>query len=208
MKKALLVALCFVIVSFMLVEGTFALPDLDTVFQEITALLQNGMPEQGGAGTQVHVELVCDDKPQSLFPGGSVSRSIHVQNSGKGDVYFRLVYAVQYDAQSWPKLDIRFAAGDAFAEHAWKDITIGSLPYKMKVFTYTKALPAGAASPEVDISIAMDASMTSEQIARYRSDFLQTQVLAIDPAPFTEKGYATAEAALDMALPLNTLSPF
>jgi len=208
MKKALLAALCFIIVSLMLVNGTFALPDFSEVFQVVAELFENGIPEHGGPGTAVHVDLVSDNTPQSLYPGSEVSRAFRVNNLGTGDVYFRLVYAVQYDAESWPHLNIRFTAGSGFAEHAWKDITIGSTPYKMKVFTYTDALPAGSASPEVSISIAMDTAVTSGQLSRYRSDFLQTQVLAINPAPFTDEGYTTAAAALDLALPLDTLNPF
>ena len=208
MKKALLAGLCFVLIGFMLVDGTFALPDFNEIFQVVAELVEKGWPKQGGVGTAVHVDLVSDDEPQNLFPGSRVSRSFQVKNLGEGNVYFRLVYAVQYDAESWPKLDIRFTAGAGFTEHDWKDIAIGGAPYKMKVFTYTEALPANAVSPEVSISIAMDTAVTSEEISRYRSDFLQTQVLAIEPAPFTEKGYTTAEAALNMALPLDKLSPF
>lgn len=208
MKKALLAALCFVLVSFVLVNGTFALPDFNEVFQAVAELFENGIPEIGGAGTAVHVALISDDKPQRLFPGGSVSRVFHVQNRGAGEMYFRLVYAIQYDAESWPSLDVRFTAEEGYIEHDWQNITIDGTPYKMKVFTYTKALSAATDSPAVSISIAMDTAVTSEQVARYRSDFLQTQVLAIDPTPFTEKGFTTAEAALDKALPLNTLNPF
>lgn len=208
MKKALFAALCFILVSLVLVNGTFALPDFDEVFQVISELLEDGIPEIGGEGTAVHVKIISDDEPQNLYPGSEVSRTFKVQNLGTGSVYFRLVYAVQYDAESWPKLDIDFAAGSGFTEHAWQDITIGNTPYKMKVFTYTSALPVGSSSPEVSITIAMDTTVTSDQITRYRSDFLQTQVLAIDPTPFTEKGHTTAEQALNMALPLDTLSPF
>ena len=208
MKKALLAALCFIIVSLVLVNGTLALPDFDKVFQVVAELLENGVPEQGGAETAVHVSLVSDEERKSLFPGGEVARSFRVQNLGEGDVYFRLVYAVQYDAESWSKLDVRFTAGSGFKEHDWKDISVDNTPYKMKVFTYTKALPVDTSSPEVTISIAMDPSVTSEEIGRYRSDFLQARALAIDPAPFAEKGYAAAETALDMALPLESLNPF
>lgn len=210
MKKALLAASCFIIVSLMLVNGTFALPDLDKVFADLTSLLgmENGLPQIGGEGTAVHVELVSDDEPRNLYPGSEVSRAFHVQNLGTGDVYFRLVYAIQYDEESWPHLDIDFTAGNGFTEHGWQDITIGSTPYKMKVFTYTNALPVDSASPEISITIGMDTAVTSEQVSRYRRDFLQTQVLAIDPTPFIEKGYSTAVEALDLALPLDTLKPF
>jgi len=208
MKKALLAALCFIIVSLMLVNGTFALPDFSEVFQVVAELFEKGIPEQGGLGTAVHVELISDQTPQNLYPGGEVSRDFHVKNLGTGDVYFRLVYAIQYDEESWPHLDIRFTAGEGFTEHGWQDITIGSTPYKMKVFTYNTALHTETFSPEVSIFIAMDSTVTSAQLRRYRSDFLQTQVLAIDPAPFTERGFGTAGEALDLALPLDTLNPF
>lgn len=208
MKKALFAALCFILVSLVLVNGTFALPDFDDVFQTVTELLEKGIPKMGGAGTAVHVKIVSDDTPQNLYPGSAVSRDTSVRNLGTGHVYFRLVYAVQYDADSWNHLDIDFTAGAGFAEHDWQDISIDNTPYKMKVFTYTEPLAAGAISPEVNISIAMDASITSAQVANYRSDFLQIQALAIDPTPFTEKGYTTAEKALNMALPLDTLNPF
>lgn len=206
MKKALLAALCFILVSLVLVNGTFALPDWKEVFQSVAALVEDGIPEQGG--TAVHVELVSNDGATRLFPGGAVSRVSHVKNLGDGNVYFRLVYAVQYVEESWNDLTIRFAAGAGFEESGWIDTTSSGRPYRMKVFTYTGELPAGTSSPEVSISIAMDADVTSEQLARYSDDFLQMQALAIDPAPFAEKGYATAKAALDAALPLNSLKPF
>ena len=210
MKKALLAGLCFVLVGFLLVGGTFALPDLDKVFADLTSLLgrEAGLPEIGGAGTAVHVALLSDDTPQQLFPGGAASRTTCVQNEGNGPVYFRLCYAIQYDAESWPLLDVHFAAGEGYVTSEWRDITIGVTPYKMKVFTYRSSLSEGDKSPGITLTIAMDEAITSEMIARYRSDFLQTQVLAIDPAPFTEKGYTTAQQALDLALPLGTLNPF
>lgn len=209
MRKALLLGLCFVMVCLMLISSSFALPDLNEVFADLTDTLGGalGLPVQGGAGTPVHVTLLADDTPQRLFPGGSASRIARVRNAGEGSVYFRLVYAVQYDPESWPQLDIRFTAEESYAESGWQDISIGGTPYRMKVFTYTQALVAEADSPGVALTIAMDSSVTSEQISRYRSDFLQTQVLAIDPTPFAEIA-PTAVQALDMALPLDSLNPF
>lgn len=211
MKKAfmaLLAGLCFVCVSCMLVNGSYALPSFDSVFQAVGELLEKGIPELGGAGTAVHVDLVSDAGEQNLFPGGSVSRSFHVENLGSGAVCFRLACAVQYDAETWDQLDIRFSPGTGFTEHPWQEISISGTPYRMKVFTYNQALAKGEASPGIGISIAMDSAVTSRQIDRYRSDFLQAQVLAIDPEPFIEKGYDTAAKALDMALPLENLNPF
>lgn len=206
--KALLAGTCFVLISFMLVNGTFALPDFDDVFKAITELGEKGIPEFGGEGTKVNVRLVSDGENQRLFPGGKVAQNTHVENLGNGEVYFRLVYAIQYDKESWKYLDIDFDAGEGFSDDGWKDISVSGTNYKMKVFTYTKALNANADSPNVRITIGMDTAFTSEQISRYKSDFLKVQVLAIDPAPFNEKGYSTAEAALDMALPISTLNPF
>ena len=108
MKKAILAALVFIVVGFALVNGTFALPDLEEVFQTVTQLLEKGMPEPGG-GT-VDVALVTDDTPQQLYPGGAASRVTCVRNEGTGPVYFRLVYAIQYDRDSWDKLTITFDA--------------------------------------------------------------------------------------------------
>lgn len=207
MKKALLAGLCFVLVSFMLVNGTLALPDLDKVFADLTEMLgQLGLPTPDTDGV-VDVALVSDDTPQQLYPGGVASRTTWVHNEGSDAVYFRLCYAIQYDEASWDKLTITFNA-DAYEQTDWRDIIIGGTPYRMKVFTYAQALIPGVDSPAVTLTIAMDESVTSEEITRYRSDFLHTQVLAIDPEPFTEQGYSTAEGALDLALPLATLNPF
>lgn len=205
MKKALLAALAFIAAGFLLVNGTFALPDLDEVFKTVTQLLEKGIPEPGG-GT-IDVALVSDNTPQQLYPGGEASRVTRVKNQGTSPVYFRLCYAIQYDQSSWSKLDVGFEAA-GYEQTGWRDITIGNTPYKMKVFTYTAPLASGAESPEVKLTIAMDDSVTSEEISRYRSDFLQTQVLAIDPTPFTDANITTAVDALDLALPLKTLNPF
>ncbi|MBE5801326.1 MAG: hypothetical protein E7319_03465 [Clostridiales bacterium] len=209
MKKALLAAVCFILVCLVLINGTFALPDLDEVFADLTGWLgEFGLPEQGGAGTPVHVALVSDHTPQQLYPGGSASRVACVQNQGEGKVYFRLVYAIQYDADSWPELDIDFSVGNGFITHDdWIPITIDQTPYRMKAFTYIAALDHGVSSPEVTLTITMSNSITSEQLARYRKDFVQMQVLAIDPTPFSDVAPSAVEA-LNMALPLDTLNPF
>ena len=210
MKKALLAALCFTLVSLALVNGTFAMPDINQVFADLTALFgaEKGLPELGGEGTAVHVEIVSDQTPRNLYPGGEASRTFRVENLGSGGVFFRLVYAVQYDAESWEHLTIRFAHDGSYREHPWQDIRIGGVDYRMKVLTYTSELAEGVLSSPVTLSIAMGAAVTGEQLGRYRSDFLQTRVLAIDPAPFKEKGYTEAVDALDLALPLDKLNPF
>lgn len=215
MKKALVAALCFMLVSFMFVSGTFALPDLGDVFATFTGTLGEllGTPQPGGAGTAVDVKLVSvsDTGSQILSPGGAVTRTSYVHNQGDGDVYFRLVYAVQYDEKTWDKLmHVSFTAESGFTDHGWQDITIGTTPYKMKVFTYNAALAAKGYSPKVSVTIKMDPGITSEDMSRYRSDFLQMQVLAISAAQFAEANAAsTAVDALNLALPLGAnFNPF
>ena len=208
MKKAILAALVFIVVGFALVNGTFALPDLDEVFANLTELLGDlSLPTQDTNGT-IDVALVSDNTPQQLYPGGAASRVTRVKNQGTSPVYFRLCYAIQYDESSWNKLTIDFDTED-YEQTGWRDITIGNTPYKMMVFTYTKDLAAGDYSPAVTLTIAMDDTVTSEEISRYRADFLQTQVLAIDSLTFKEKNITTAKEALNLALPINSnFNPF
>lgn len=206
MKKACVAALCFVLVCLVLVHGTLALPELNSVFQYVQGLLENGTPREDRS--VMKVELLSDGTTQNLYPGGTVARSFYVKNSGTMGAYFRLVYALQYDEQSWSKLTVNFKADKSFTQCGWQDITIGSTPYKMMVFTYTKALEAGKQSPAVELTMTMNEAMTSEEMSRYRSDFLQTQVLAIECKSFTDGNYTTAEAALEAALPLDKLNPF
>jgi len=57
----------------------------------------------------------------------------------------------------------------------------------------------------------MEGSITTEQMKRYRSDFLRIQALAIETESFeslTKNQITSAEAALNMALPLSDLNPF
>lgn len=206
MKKALLAALCLIIAGLMMMNGTFALPSLSEVFKTVEALLEKVTPEDGG--DTVDIQLVLSDEPRSLYPGSTVSRTCQVENQGDQSVYFRLACAIQYDEATWDELDISFEHDDKFtATDDWTSITINGTPYRMKVFTYTDALAEDTTSDGVEISISMGTSVTSEQLAKYRSDFLQIQALAIETEAFTEKGY-TATAALDAALPLEDLNPF
>ena len=61
------------------------------------------------------------------------------------------------------------------------------------------------------MTIAMDESVTSEQIARYRSDFLQVQGLAIGADDFqnSDGTQMSAQEALNLALPIDAnFNPF
>ena len=215
MKKALIAALCFIVVSILLVNGTFALPtaaEISQWFQTITSDLfgSNPFPEADAERVTVKVHSQVSG---ALYPGVSAVSESWVTNEGGNDVYFRLVYAIQYDAASWHKLHLDFACPASYAasltpegEYAWIDTTIGGVPYKAMVFSYTGALSGRAQAPQVALTIYMDPTMTNDDISRYNADFLQVQAFAIGAAPFTpEKGYATAIDALDAALPLDRI---
>lgn len=210
MKKALFAALCFILIGFIMVNGTFAQLDIGDIFKELGGAF--GSPTH--APGKVDVELVNVGKVEQLYPGSSATYAVAVKNNGSLDACFRLAFAVQYDAETWDKLNISFTAGNEFIRtEEWTDISVGGTPYRMHVFTSEKALAAAAQSGTVTITIAMDRDITSQQIVRYRSDFLQTQVLAIEADLFMqpdENGAVTYTAveALDMALPLDGFNPF
>lgn len=215
MKKALLAGLCFVAVCLVLIHGPKMLPELTEWLGEIevppvTEWLDDfSFPDLGGnVGKPVHVTLVSDTPSNPLFPGGSVTRTSAVRNDGEGGVCYRLVYAIQYNDDSWHQLDIDFLADKGYDESDWQLITIDGTPFMMKVFTYTELLAPGSTSPNVVFTIGMDRDITNDQIGRYRSDFLRIQVVAIDPTPFMTTETTTVVDALDMALPLNNLNPF
>ncbi|MBE5784000.1 MAG: hypothetical protein E7329_11880 [Clostridiales bacterium] len=209
MKKAILVAVCFMMASAALVNDTLAMDlskAVNEVFANLSEWLENGMPEIGGE--KVDVALVSSDSHQMLYPGGAATRTSAVKNQGSESVYFRLAYAVQYDSETWDKLQISFDAdADSFRQTDWKEIDINGTPYRMKVFTYTKALEPNAQAPDVTVRIAMDASITSRQLGRYQSEFLKIQALAIETKAFAE-ATDNAQEALEMALPLDTMNPF
>ncbi len=210
MKKALVAALAFVLVGFMLVNGTLA--DVFNQARDIFATLGGtlGAPTTDG---DFDVDLVNVGEVEQLYPGGKATHKVQVVNNGKRGACFRLAFAVQ-ETSAWERLDFTFSADESFIQSNWMDITVDGAPYNMKVFTYTATLDAGKASPVVSITIAMDKAVTTKQIEEFRSDFLKTQVLAIESATFltAPEGktapYASAVDALDAALPLSNFNPF
>lgn len=221
MKKAFFAALCFVLISCLFVNGTFALPDLNEVFADLTNILHlNGLPEKSGEDGALDVNLVSTKPTEQLMPGNSVSRTTYVKNDSKmvdgkqKTACFRLVYAFQYDAKTWDEklITVDFVASSDFKQSGWTDITIDGTPYKMMVFTYTKALAAGAKSSEVTITVSLDKEITNDQLSNYRDDFLKMQVLAVEMDAFADvaipaNANSAEEYILDLALPLGT-NPF
>lgn len=226
MKKAFFAALCFVLISCLFVNGTFALPDLNKVFTIIASLGDSGKPTQDEGLLQVKLESTYS--PGQLMPGGSASRTTVVKNTGEENAYFRLVYAIQYDKATWDLLKVNFNVPAGYRQEDWTDIDIDGTPYKMKVFSYDKVLysngnvqgmtSASSVSPAVTITIEMDKSITNQQLSCYRDDFLQVQVLAVETETFAELvaksedvkagKISPAQYVLDMAIPLAELNPF
>lgn len=210
MKKALVAALAFVLVGFMLVNGTLA-----DVFNQARDIFVNLGGSLGAPTTDSNfdVDLVNVGEVEQLYPGGKATHKVQVVNNGKRGACFRLAFAVQ-DTSAWEQLHFTFSEDENFIQSNWMAITVGTTPYNMKVFTYKGTLDAGEASPTVSITIAMDKDVTTKQIEEFRSDFLKTQVLAIDSTAFltAPEGqtapYLSAPDALDAALPLTNFNPF
>jgi len=214
-KKAFLVAMCFVAAGFLMVNDTFASDfskAITGIFAYIEALGENGAPSSENDKISVKLETTGDN--QSLYPGSSVTRRTIVKNEGTDSAYVRLVYAVQYDRETWDdgfKVKFECEKGfkqETFGEQDFKPIKIGSDDYRMYVFTWQDKLPSNGSTNGVDVTVSMEGSITTEQMKRYRSDFLRIQALAIETASFTNKEITSAEDALNMALPLDTLKPF
>lgn len=217
MRKALLAATTFILVGFMLVDGTLAgvLNEVQGIFQNLTDVLgQYGTPARDSA---FDVDLAAIGETGQFFPGGEATHTVAVRNVCDLDACFRVAVALQYDAETWPMLHTTFTYDDAYfaQEGSWRDITVGGTPYKMMVFTYRHTLLARTSSPTIAVTIAMDKEVTSAQISRFRSDFLQMQVMAIEADAFltskdpkTPPPFASPAEALEAALPLDTLNPF
>jgi len=204
-KLTFLLALSLLLAGVLAVNSTLALPDIQQIFSNLTAWLRElGTPDRGGSA--VRVSLVNDPADTPLSPGSAASSETAVRNDGADSVYFRLAYAVQYDAETWDQLTIDFDDHfDAFAETSgWQEMFIGSTPFRLKVFTYKHTLASGETSPEITLTVRMDADFTSEQFARYRSDFLQIQALAIETDAFADE-FDGAQAALDAAIPIENI---
>ncbi len=209
MKKALAVSLCFVLVGFMLVNGTLAdvFNQARDIFADLSGVL--GAPTTDG---RFDVDLVNVGEVEQLFPGGQATHTVRVDNVGELGACFRLAFAVQ-KTSAWEQLHFTFTADNSFTQSDWMKITVGGTPYNMKVFTYTATLDEERSSPTVSITIAMDKAVTTAQIEEFRGDFLKTQVLAIEADLFMQPSENntttyTAEQALDMALPLTNFNPF
>lgn len=212
MKKALIAALCFIVVGFMMVNGTLAATfnEARDIFQDLTEKLGEAFG-MAATDSKFDVDLIPVGSVEQLYPGGQATHTVKVKNQGDLNACFRLAFAVQ-ETTTWDKLSFTFSAPADYAVTDWMDITVGGTTYKMKVFTYTGTLAPKAESANIGVTIAMDKEVTSKQIGEYRSDFLKTQVLAIEADLFTTdkdgNQIRTPAQALDLALPLTDFNPF
>lgn len=148
-----------------------------------------------------------------LWDAAALDKFTAVANhSPEKDAYFRIAFAV--DANIFDKLQLNFntTEGSFVWEEDWRDVTIGSRPFKMMVVTCTEALEPGAVSPPALLQVAMDKSATNEDYARIGSDFLQVKVMAVDAdALVTDEQplRPSAEDTLNATVPLNDgFNPF
>jgi len=147
---------------------------------------------------------------------GALDKFTAVKNVNTGaeakHACFRLAFAV--DANIFDKLKLNFnTTEESFVwEEDWRDIVIGSRPFKMMVATYTETLEPGGVSPPALLQVAMDKSATNEDYARIGSDFLQVKVMAVDAdALVTDEQTLRpcAEETLNATIPLNDgFNPF
>lgn len=215
MKKFLMLALCLALAGFVAVNGSYAMPDVAEVFQDLTEYLGDvlGIPAYSTQG-EIDVQIVLGREPDMLYPGCTAQTTLSVHNDGSQTAYFRLAVAVQYDAATWDdKFTVAFEAADSYTVLDWMDITISGTPYRMKVFTYNEALGSNEQSSNITMTVSLAANVTNEELARYHSDFVQMKVLAIETAAFDDKAKAenrepSAQTALDRALPLTDFNPF
>ncbi len=226
----MMIALCFVLVCCLVVGGTYAYQN-DPAFratvknfvqgfqQMAEGWIGNRNAENGAEQLKISIISSQDGKDAPLLmPGsGPVSITHRVKNGGEKEVYFRLYYAVQYNQDTWDKtFHVSFVHDErVYDESDWYHIMIdGTVPYLMKVFTYKAALSGGTDSPGVTVTVEFDGDtptqtgITQEQFKAYRSDFLLTQVMAIDTEEFTPNELTTYSDALNAALPLDEYAPF
>lgn len=202
-----MLALCLACFVFSASGGAYA--EVPSVFRQLVDFLGEtlGMPQQSDGS--IDVQIVSDGMPDELYPGAEVVSTLAVKNQGNADAYFRFAVALRYDAQTWNRISVRFAA-DGYAVSDWMDVRICGEDYRMKVFSYEQELPDGQTSPGIGMTVSVDEKTTLAQIAAICSDFIQMKALAIETRAFKDQdGTMTAGRALDMALPLDeNFNPF
>lgn len=145
---------------------------------------------------------------------GAMDKFTSVTNVRTEDAYLRVAFAVKKNAAADRVVHVNFNEDlSAFDITDWRDVTIDGQAYRMKIFTYRKALKAGESTPPMLLQVAIDSSATNEDFTAIGNDFLRVNAMAIQAGAFTtevngEKVQMSYQEALDMALPLDTITPF
>ena len=254
MKKAIVLAVCLLLVGLLAVNGTLAqgisnlFADLGTFFAGKTS----GAPEQDTEGeldvrlvyqkrNAAGTALVGEGTPEQLAParyqagfdwdqdkqnvggvmlwdeskiGGAVDKFTSVKNAGEKSAYIRTAFALDKYAYDHGIIHLNFNQDDEnFRYEGWKSITIKGRPYMMMVVTCKKELAHNATTPPMLLQVAMSNHVTNADLSNVSADFLLIKTMAIESDVFVEKvdgveQKMSAEAALNLALPLDSLQPF
>jgi len=142
---------------------------------------------------------------------GAVDKFTSVKNAGEKSAYIRTAFALDKYAYDKGIIHLNFNQDDEnFRYEGWKSITIKGRPYMMMVVTCKKELAHNATTPPMLLQVAMSRDVTNADLSNISADFLLIKTMAIESDVFVDEegNKLSAEAALNLALPLNNLQPF
>lgn len=126
--------------------------------------------------------------PCSLWPedeiSGAVDKIIYVKNnSAEKDAYFRTAISVRKDVYQLLKFNLNLDSNN-FMWTGWTD----DGDYVTNVFTYKHKLENGKSSPPMMLQIAMDKSITNDQLKKYNSkmQIFKAKTVAIESDAFVK----------------------
>ena len=180
-KKSLILLLCLALVVTLAVNGTFA-QELQNVVDSVVQYFRNvaGL-EPPTTSADFQVKLVSSSSGV-LTPAGSVDTEVCVQNAAKEDAYVRLCIAVKQS----DKLTFQLANVDSAYSLTTATVTIAKEAFTLYTLDYKTALAAGASTPKIKLTAALDSSTTNEDIEALGSDFLRMQTFAIQASAFMQ----------------------
>lgn len=251
MKKAIVLAVCLLLVGLLAVNGTLA-QGLSDLFADLSHLFTGGAPQQDTKG-ELDVRLVYQKRnadgtalvgegtPEQLAPArysefdwendkknvgnvqlwddskiiGAVDKFTSVSNEGEKSAYIRTAFALDKYAYDNGIIHLNFNYDEEnfhyeYKEKEWKPITIKGREYVMQVVTCKKELIKDYTTPPMLLQVAMSRDVTNADLSNISADFLLIKTMAIESDVFVDEegNKLSAEAALNLALPLNNLQPF
>jgi len=234
MKKILALAACLMLLGAITVNGTFAfsLGELfSNVFGGPNQAEENQLDVKTLIRMRKGNELIAEQN-QMLIPanmpdtfdwnhkpvsfadgnhvyalwniGGAVDKFISVENSGSEySAYFRTAISVRCTGdEEFFRSNLKFNLNDT--DYIWSDWQKTGSDTYTNVATYRYALAPGETSPAMLLQIALDKSMTNEEMEKFGADFeINVHTAAIDVTTFAKNELTTAEAALNAAVPVS-----